>query len=44
MKCMVPERVCFQVALAAPCGFQFDKGPSRGVKGAHHGETHTEDH
>lgn len=44
MMCAVPECVCCQVALAAASGFQFDKGSSRGVEGAHHGEAHTEDH
>lgn len=42
--CVVPQCVRRQVALAAACGFQLDKGSSSGVKGAHHGETHTEDH
>ena len=39
-----PEGVGGEVALASPGGFQFDKGASRGVKGTHEGEAHTENH
>lgn len=39
---LVPESVCGEIALTATSGFQFDKSPTRWIKGAHEGDAHTQ--
>lgn len=39
-----PECVCCEIALTSTSGFQFDKCPTRRIKGAHEGNADTEYH
>lgn len=41
---LIPESISCEIALTPTSGLQFDKSPSRGVKGAHEGDAHAEYH
>lgn len=44
MNPLIPECVRSEVTLAPACGFQFDKSPTRRIKGAHEGDADAEYH
>lgn len=41
---LIPESVCGEISLTPTSGFQFDKSPTRRIKGAHEGNADTEYH